>query len=220
MAEAGKVVSGEKASGQPGSAVDQLWLGVLQQLTGSVAHELRNALNGVAVNLEVVRSRSGRDGVAASALGSFATAASDQLEQVIAMTDALMGLTRAAHGPAVIGRTTDLVAALIRPRLAVTGGSLELAVEGEAPTSVSAEAARLFITAVLLGAVEASRAPGDDTGVVALSCRVRPANGVELRVDGAFVQPLAVAVGIIRLARQHDVGIRPAGSSITMTFPA
>ena len=51
-----------------------LWLVTLQRLTDRTAHDIRNALNGVAVNLEVVRSRAAR-GADGSAIASFATAA-------------------------------------------------------------------------------------------------------------------------------------------------
>ena len=206
--------------------VERRWLAALQQLTGRVAHELRNALNGVAVNLEVVRSRAGREGLAASALGSFAGSASDQLEQVIGMTDALLALARAGQEPAAIGRTTDQVAALVRPALAATGGALELLVEGERTTRVPSPAARLFIAATLQAAMDAARGPGDASkeGGVSLTCRVRPAaseaRGVELRVEGAFVRTPMLDATLVTLANEYGVGFLPAASSITSTFPA
>ena len=205
---------------------ERRWLATLQGLTGSVAHELRNALNGVAVNLEVVRSRSGREGVAASALGSFAGSASGQLEQVIAMTDALMALARTAQEPAVIGRMADQVAALIRPVLTANGGSLELAVEGEGKTRIPAAAARLFVAATIQAAIEATQAKSEaakDHGV-AISCSVRstgaPGHSVELRIEGNFARIPALDAGLAELARIFSVGVVPTDDSITSTFPA
>jgi signal transduction histidine kinase len=206
--------------------VERRWLVVLQQLAGRVAHELRNALNGVAVNLEVVRSRAGREGLAASALGSFAGSASDQLEQVISMTDALLALARAGQEPAAIGRTTDQVAALVRPVLAANGGALELVVEGERTTRVPSSAARLFVAVTLQAAIDAARAPGDgvkESGV-SLSCQVRPAasaeKGVELRVEGAFARTPTLDATLLTLANEYGVGVVPTERSITSTFPA
>ena len=206
--------------------VERRWLAALQQLTGGVAHELRNALNGVAVNLEVVRSRAAREGVAASALGSFAGSASDQLEQVIAMTDALLALTRAGQEPAVIGRIADQVAALVRPVLAAAGGSLELVVEGEGATCVPATLARLVVAATLQAAATATQPSSGASGNsgIPLSCRVRPADGrvkgVELRIEGAFARTPALDPGLTQLAEKNGVGVLPAESSITSTFPA
>lgn len=223
MEEAGAAGTPAAGSGRRHGDVERVWLVVLQQLADSVAHELRNALNGVAVNLEVVRSRSGRDGVAASALGSFASSASDQLEAVIQMTDALMTLSRPPHDPAVIGRTADLVAALVRPPLAATGGSLDVIVEGEGNTRIPAEAARLFVAAALRAAVAATvdstagSAPGG-----ALHCRVRPADGGggELAVNGAMRRTPLLDESVWQLAKAYGVGVVPAESSITLTFPA
>jgi hypothetical protein len=173
-----------------------------------------------------VRSRSGRDGLAASALGSFAGAASDQLEQVITMTDALMALTRAGHEPPAIGRTADHVAALVRPALVANGGSLDLVVEGEGTTRTSVAAVRLFVTATVQAAVSAARVSGESApdGPVTLACRVRPASGmvkgVELRVEGTFAKIPALDETLARLAKEHGVGVLPTTSSITSTFPA
>jgi signal transduction histidine kinase len=226
--EGGTVAAARDAATSRDGEVERHWLAMLQQLTSGVAHELRNALNGVAVNLEVVRSRAGREGLAASALGSFAGSASDQLEQVIAMTDALMALTRAGQEPAAIGRTTDQVAALVRPVLAAKGGTLDLAVEGEGTTRVPAAAARLFIAATLRAAVDAAGATGDAAKARAtvLTCRVGElagegeVKGVELRVEGAFARIPTLDATLATLAREYGVGVRPAESSITSTFPA
>jgi signal transduction histidine kinase len=177
-----------------GEELERLWLAVLQQLAGTVAHELRNA---------------------ASALGSFAGSAADQLEHVIAITDALMSLARSQDGAAMVGRTTDHVAALVRPALDASGGSLELVVEGEGTTRVPARAARLFVAAALQRAVAAAGGNG-----AILRCRVRPDHGVELRVDGTFATVPRLDDGVSELAKVYGVGIQPTDSSITLTFPA
>jgi hypothetical protein len=193
---------------------DALWLAIFQRLSAGVAHELRNSLNGVAVNLEVVRSRSGRDGVAASALGTFAASASEQLEQVIAMTEALVALGRPAREPAAIGRCADQVAILLRPPLVAGGGSLDLVVEGEGTTRVPADAARTLVAAAMCAAVEGAGSGG------VVRCRVRPAGGVELHVEGRFATPPRLAVEIEQAAAALAVGVRSTESGITLTFPA
>ena len=37
-----------------------LWLAVVQRLMGRASHDVKDSLNGVAVNLEVIRSRAAR----------------------------------------------------------------------------------------------------------------------------------------------------------------
>ena len=225
MGEGGAAATAPDVATNRDGEIERQWLAALQRLTSTVAHELRNALNGVAVNLEVVRSRAGREGLAASALGSFAGSASDQLEQVIAMTDALMALARAGQEPAAVGRTTDQVAALLRPVLAANGGGLELIVEAEGTTRAPVAAVRLFVAATLLAAMNAMRETAGTKGSGAsLSCRVRPASGkeksVELRVEGAFARTPTLDATLETLAREHGVGVQPTERSITSTFPA
>jgi len=66
---------------------------VLRELVRRAGHEIRNALSGVAVNLEVVRSRSGREG--AGDIVSFADRARLQLSAATVLTNGLLALVNA-----------------------------------------------------------------------------------------------------------------------------
>jgi len=63
----------------------------VREIIRRAGHELRNALNGVAVNVEVVRSRIGREG-SPSELASFAERASAQVGEAGALADGLLAL--------------------------------------------------------------------------------------------------------------------------------
>jgi signal transduction histidine kinase len=63
----------------------------VREILRRAGHEIRNALNGVAVNVEVVRSRSSREGSTAE-LASFAERASAQVSEASALTDGLLAL--------------------------------------------------------------------------------------------------------------------------------
>ena len=65
--------------------------GLLRDVSRRLTHEVNNAANGVAVNLEVVRSRTAAAGPA-DATGPFAQRASDQLEQLTALQEILRSL--------------------------------------------------------------------------------------------------------------------------------
>ena len=80
-------------------SVDELWLHALQKITGHAAHDFKGALNGVSVNLEVVRSRADRENAPAADVRTFAATAVDQLAAVIRMSGALLSLGRAGRGP-------------------------------------------------------------------------------------------------------------------------
>ena len=173
---------------------------------------MRNALNGVAVNLEVVRSRSARDGMPATSLAQYASAASDQLESVITIAEALVALNRAPQRPVVAGRIADQLLALMRPQLVAVGGSARLVVEGEGKSDVSAEAVRL----VLAGALEAAATAAAEHRSELL-CIVRPVDGVQVEVT-AGAGPFSLGDEIRHIAIENGIDVR-ANDGITLTFP-
>ena len=103
-------------------SVDELWLETLQQINARASHEVKGALNGVAVNLEVVRSRAAKADAVAGAVSPFASSASDQLELVIEMADALLLLGRAPREPVDLGATLRHLVALLGPSARSEGG--------------------------------------------------------------------------------------------------
>src|SRR5579884_2754541 len=103
------------------ATVDALWLDMLHRLCARAAHELKGALNGVSVNLEVVRSRAEKPGTAASALAPYASAASGQFDVVMEMSAALLTLAREPRVPVDLGQTVRHVGVLLE-RAANTDG--------------------------------------------------------------------------------------------------
>lgn len=135
----------------------QLWLDVLQQVAGRSAHEIKGALNGVALSLEVVRSRTagGRKGDVAD----FAVAAADHLELLTARVEALMYLARDQKPPAPsdVGIILRHLAALLEPAAKADGGALTVEGLGAAEsalTSAPALSARLALATGLLALIK------------------------------------------------------------------
>jgi hypothetical protein len=92
-------------------------------------HEIRNALNGVAVNVEVVRSRVGR-GSGTTDVDTFATRASTQVSVASAITDGLLALLRATFSAQTAGT--------LKAATSGAGSQIELMIYGvEAATFVS-----------------------------------------------------------------------------------
>lgn len=85
--------------------VGALWLVTLQRAMARASHDVKDALNGVSVNVEVIRSRAARADVAASAVAPFADAAGQQLERLTILIEAILALTRPARVPADVGLT-------------------------------------------------------------------------------------------------------------------
>lgn len=103
----------------------------VREIIRRAGHELRNALNGVAVNVEVVRGRSAREG-SAKELTAFADRASAQVGEASALTDGLIALVGSVLSAQAAGT------------LKSTGGhgsgaAVELSIHGDAaPVVVSA----------------------------------------------------------------------------------
>jgi hypothetical protein len=107
----------------------------VREIIRRAGHEIRNALSGVAVNVEVVRSRAGREG-AAKEVVSFAERASAQVAEASALTDGLLALV------------SSILSAQAAGTLKSTGGhgagaGVELMLYGDAAASVLSDIERL-----------------------------------------------------------------------------
>jgi hypothetical protein len=133
--------------------LDALWLARLQQVVDRAAHEVKDALNGVVLNVEVARSRSANPDFSATALGPFAEAAAAQLETLGQRIEAILFLARPQRGGVDAGVTLRHLAQLLVPAARADGG--HLVVEGadqSAPTSAPAAAVRLALASGLIAA--------------------------------------------------------------------
>jgi hypothetical protein len=140
------------------TATDGLWLVTLHGVCARAAHELKGALNGVAVNLEVVRSRALQANAPAANVSTFAGAAVDQLSVVIRMTEALLFLARPIREPAGPGLLLARLHALLGPAAQADGRRLEL--NGDfgdlGVTSAAGSAVGMSVGSCVLAAVDAS----------------------------------------------------------------
>ena len=107
----------------------------VREILRRAGHELRNALNGVAVNVEVVRSRADREG-SPKEWASFAERASGQVGEASALTDGLLafvGSVLAAQAAGTLKTTGDGGA----------GSRIELMIYGERSAGVVSDIERL-----------------------------------------------------------------------------
>jgi signal transduction histidine kinase len=129
-----------------------LWLATLQRALGRASHDVKDLLNGVSVNLEVVRSRAARPDAPASAVASFAEAAGQQLERLTTLLEAVLTLGRAEREPADVAATLRHVGALCGASASSADASVVVERDGpdSAATRVPGAAVRLAIAATLL----------------------------------------------------------------------
>ena len=197
------------ASVQPGRGSAVLWGETLHTLANVVAHDLRNALNAVAVNLEVVRGRSAR-GAEASAIAPFAATAAANFETAAAAAEALLSFARPEPG------RVDVAAIVVRlARLLAVGGGSRIDItdhsDGRATTSAGPDITRAAVARSVLAAV--------GTGERA-ACEIAVDDGIFLRVTGATRVPPLPDSELIAAALEQGVRIASGERSIELRFPA
>jgi signal transduction histidine kinase len=201
--------SASGATEPPGDESAALWTDTLQSLANIVAHDLRNALNAVAVNLEVVRSRSAR-GVEASAIAPFAASAATNFETAAAAAEALLSLVRPEPGrvdvAAVVSRLARLLAVRSGPALQVIDRS-----DGRAATSAPSDIARAAVARSVLAAVAA------DDGA---ACEIAVDDGIFLRITGATRVPPLPDADLVAAALEQGIRITPRERAIELRLPA
>jgi hypothetical protein len=193
------------------ATLDELWLACQQRLVGHIAHDLKGALNGASVNMEVVRSRAERPDAKVTDIGPYATAAGDQLAIVIRMTTALLNLTRPVRGPveaATIGKT---LAGLMEESFRIAGAKLDVTAEGglSGATRAPATAIRLALGELFLLAAQQK---------MDLSVRLLAIQPPTLEVKSDAV--LALRAEVLRALTGSGIVVKTAGHGISIVLPS
>lgn len=184
------------------------WAATFSVLATRIAHDFRNALNGVAVNLEVVRGRSAR-GAAASDIAPFAATAASQFEAASSAAEALLAFARPEPAgvdvAAITHRLTRLLA--LRPgsdvRVADRSG-------GRAQTLAPADIVRAAVARSVLNGLGAG---------ASISCEITVGDGIFLSVTSATLAPTPDS-DLLAIAAVHDVRITSRGQTLELRFPA
>jgi signal transduction histidine kinase len=188
-----------------------LWLATLQRVTDRVAHEIRNSLNGVAVNVEVVRSRAARGGKG-STIAPFATAAAGQVEILSGRVDALVALIRPTGAPVDLGALLGRLVALLRGGAGKGEIELDLPLNSGAVVSgAGGDAIRLALTAALLAAL-------DRGGRVV--CRLATDGAPSVYISCDVGGPLNLASDITDSLTRAGILLTASAVGIVLTFPS
>ncbi|MES2177168.1 MAG: hypothetical protein V4550_04820 [Gemmatimonadota bacterium] len=196
-----------------------LWLHAFQRAVARASHDVKDALNGVSVNVEVVRSRAARPDTPAAAVLQFSNAAGQQLDRLSTLIDAILSLARAEREPvdvaAVLRRMTILCGASSSPadaHVRLIKGDYT----GAVVTSARGDVVRLALVAPLLDLVRGeNRAHPASEVQCALS---GTADGILVEISAAgrrAVMPESIA-DIVRAA-----GIRctEGDQGLSLAFP-
>ena len=184
-----------------------------------MAHELKNPLNGIALNLDVIRTRAAKGGDASS-VAQFAAAAQVDLETLVLRLDALLALARPARPPIDLHHTVRAFGVLYAAAATAEGkrGTVETAPASDTPveSNVAAAAARFVIGAVLDAAIErgwrAECATATMDGIPRVVVRRRsPAE--------AASSDALLGDDVRDVARRTGIGVVERPDEITITFP-
>ncbi len=192
-------------------SLDELWLQCQQRLVAHVAHDVKGALNGVSVNVEVVRGRAGRPETPVSDVLRYADAASEQLGVVIKMTAALLSIGRGVRGSAEVSAVARQLVSLLEDTLRSDGAKMELVIEGglSGATSAPPSAVRLALAEALLPTVVQKRD-------VAVRVRATATPTVEIRSEAS----VEIVPDVGRALADVGVRIKTDGHGISIVFPA
>lgn len=193
--------------GASGSSVSRLWPDALEALVGFVAHDLRNALNAVAVNLEVVRSRSAR-GADASGIAPFASTAASQFEAASAAVEALVAFARPEPAPADVAAILSRLARLVSLGEGTTLRFTDLAA-GRARTAAPPDVVRAVVARSVLTALGAGHA---------VACEIRVGDDIFLHVTGASHTPPPDSE-LVAIASAHGVRFASRDRVLELRFP-
>lgn len=203
-------------TGQSDERLDRLWLPVAQAVVDAAAHEVKDVLNGVSMNLEVIRSRSADGELANKVVAPFVTAAAAQLEILTARAEALLFLARPARNPADVAITLRHFAALLVPATSAAGGVLAVeGVEHAVPTAVPGQATRLAIGSALL--VLTKRGVGGSC-----RCRLERREGSSETVVRFSHEPagaLTLDPEVTSAISECSIKVRGSDSDLLLVFP-
>ena len=186
-------------------------MSALGRLAGRSAHELKNPLNGLALNLEVVRSRIARAGTEPSTLAPYAAAAASELERTIPLVDALLTLARPLPHPIDLRTAVQPLVVLYGAIAVAAGGSLRIDYDAEQMfVKADGDAVRALLAEALDVSVGANL---EVTGKLGVSD-----GSLSLRLVGGAGRPIAGKME--RFAAAHDILLSSDEDETALLFPA
>jgi signal transduction histidine kinase len=198
--------------------VGSLWLATLQRAMARASHDVKDALNGVSVNLEVIRSRAARPDTPASAVASFAESAGHQLERLTSLSDAVLALGRAERSPIDVGLTLRRVVTICSASTSSDDAAVRLVEDASMNSTfsrVSSDVVRLTLLALLLELVVS---PARGAALSEVTCSLSSTeDGVRVRfaADGRHATMPDALAEVLR-----NAGLRwTEANDISLTFP-
>jgi signal transduction histidine kinase len=198
-----------------------LWLATLQRALGRASHDVKDSLNGVSVNLEVIRSRVARPDAPASAVAPFAEAAGQQLERLSNLIEAVLALGRSERDPADVALTLRRVATVCGASSSNADAAVEVreaegGLLGDTTTRVRGEIVRLAIAAPLLDAVAG---PDRNSRATAVRCTIGGDEESVVVTIGAEGRRTRMPDAVAEVARAAGIRWTEGPQHLSLAFP-
>jgi len=191
--------------------LDRLWLRTLEDVINRAAHEVKDSLNGVSLNLEVIRSRSSAAYASAESFSAFAESATEQLDHLSARTEAVLFLARPAREPADVAVTLTHLASLLVPTAKSEGGSL--VVEGPATSAPKAAPGQATWVALAAGLLLLIKEGGCGR------CRLDVTNEIVVRFSHESAAACRLDPTIAKAIAEHSITNERSGMDLILRFP-
>jgi hypothetical protein len=193
-------------------STDELWLDTFQEVCARAAHEVKGVLNGVSVNLEVVRSRASRNegGASVGSIANFAESAGGQFARLSDMAEALLMLGRPPREPVEVPATMKQLVVLLEPVANVEGHALAVSeASGAGAVRARGNVVRLVLARALLAALD------QKTDV---RCDVELGDDAVVRIT-AGGDAIQIPADICAAAARSSIRIESDGGCISLAFP-
>jgi hypothetical protein len=190
--------------------LEVLWARTYRELIDRAAHDIKGAMNGLAVNLEVLRSRIDAAKTDRQSLHPFAEAAHQEFEAVMARTGAHLYLARIPSDHADVAVTLKHMAMLLVPTAKSEG--VRLVVEGydrEAATGAPHTAVRLALAAGLLALIKEGGG----------SCTLETKPETVVRFSHESAAAVSLDPEVTSALAQHGIKARRSPQDLHILFP-
>lgn len=199
--------------------VGALWHLTLQRAVSRAAHDVKDALNGVSVNLEVIRSRAARPDMPASALAPFGEAAGHQLERLTILIEAVLALSRPERTPADVAPALRRIVTLCGASASHADASVRMDGDDSAGSTISRVRGDVVCLALAAPLLEFTTGGDRSRRASEVICRLAgddDAIRVVITAEGRRASMPEFAAGVLRSA-----GVRwtEGSQDLSLAFP-
>lgn len=199
--------------------VGALWHSTLQRIVARAAHDVKDALNGVSVNVEVIRSRAARPDMAASALAPFGEAAGHQLERLTILIEAVLALSRPERTPADIAPSLRRIATLCGASGSHADALVRVETDGSAGSTITPVRGDVVCLAIAAPLLEFTTGTDRKQRASDVTCHLSGTDDAVVVVISAEGRRAGVPEYVAEAIRSAGVRVTEGSQDLSLAFP-